>query len=298
MHFVKADEIMARNSRRAVRAPSIMSKYYRAILDLLTGTGICCPAHAGRVDKWPRNSPSSFATRSSDAKNRSHHRRRNFRSLSGRAAGERQLPGACPRGARKRPAAAAVPISTRLPISPSTTAIICCCRAIVTRWPMPARSAPRRGWSGRSARSFRSPISATGPALAARPRRRPACRSGCSMKARRVPDTGLLDYLALAPSDLGRRGQAGRQRHPLRGHAVSSGWCSRCCSRRSTVDPPGRLGRACRRDRARDAAGGRTGLPAADRARRLERGADRAGRSSCCRKRAPPSGSDMSCASS
>src|SRR2546423_5186708 len=30
MHFEKADEIMKRNSRRAVRAPRIMSKYYRA----------------------------------------------------------------------------------------------------------------------------------------------------------------------------------------------------------------------------------------------------------------------------
>src|SRR6195256_1209969 len=34
-HFEKADEIMKRNSRRKVRAPRIMSKYYRAILDLL-----------------------------------------------------------------------------------------------------------------------------------------------------------------------------------------------------------------------------------------------------------------------
>src|SRR5262249_6364687 len=31
-HFEQADEIMRRNSRRAVRAPRIMSKYYRAIL--------------------------------------------------------------------------------------------------------------------------------------------------------------------------------------------------------------------------------------------------------------------------
>src|SRR6202044_456477 len=31
-HFGKADEVMARNSRRVVRAPRIMSKYYRAIL--------------------------------------------------------------------------------------------------------------------------------------------------------------------------------------------------------------------------------------------------------------------------
>ena len=34
-HFVKSDEIMNRNPRRAVRAPRIMSRYYHAILDLL-----------------------------------------------------------------------------------------------------------------------------------------------------------------------------------------------------------------------------------------------------------------------
>src|SRR3954447_1076439 len=33
MHFEKADEIMGRNSRRVVRAPRIMSRYYRAILE-------------------------------------------------------------------------------------------------------------------------------------------------------------------------------------------------------------------------------------------------------------------------
>src|SRR6201998_2417412 len=33
-HFDKADEVMARNPRRVVRAPRIMSKYYRAILEL------------------------------------------------------------------------------------------------------------------------------------------------------------------------------------------------------------------------------------------------------------------------
>jgi phytoene synthase len=34
-HFQKADEVMDRNPRRVVRAPRIMSKYYRAILELL-----------------------------------------------------------------------------------------------------------------------------------------------------------------------------------------------------------------------------------------------------------------------
>ena len=46
-HFVKADEVMARNSRRAVRAPRIMSKYYRAILELLVARGFAVPRDPG-----------------------------------------------------------------------------------------------------------------------------------------------------------------------------------------------------------------------------------------------------------
>ncbi|HEY0300951.1 MAG TPA: presqualene diphosphate synthase HpnD [Rhizomicrobium sp.] len=51
LHFAKADEIMARNSRRAVRAPRIMSKYYRAILELLLARGFAVPREPVRVTK-------------------------------------------------------------------------------------------------------------------------------------------------------------------------------------------------------------------------------------------------------
>ena len=51
MHFQKSDEIMKRNSRRAVRAPRIMSKYYRAILDLLIARGFAAPRAPVRVSK-------------------------------------------------------------------------------------------------------------------------------------------------------------------------------------------------------------------------------------------------------
>lgn len=51
MHFAKADEIMARNRRRIVRAPRIMSKYYRAILDLLLARGFSAPREPVRVTK-------------------------------------------------------------------------------------------------------------------------------------------------------------------------------------------------------------------------------------------------------
>ena len=50
-HFAKADEIMDRNPRRVVRAPRIMSRYYRAILDLLLARGFAPPREPVRVTK-------------------------------------------------------------------------------------------------------------------------------------------------------------------------------------------------------------------------------------------------------
>jgi presqualene diphosphate synthase len=50
-HFAKADEIMNRNPRRVVRAPRIMSKYYRAILDLLLARGFAAPREPVHVTK-------------------------------------------------------------------------------------------------------------------------------------------------------------------------------------------------------------------------------------------------------
>jgi presqualene diphosphate synthase len=54
MHFAKADEVMRRNSRRVVRAPRIMSKYYRAILELLVARGFAAPREPVRVHKMAR----------------------------------------------------------------------------------------------------------------------------------------------------------------------------------------------------------------------------------------------------
>jgi phytoene synthase len=51
MHFAKADEIMDRCPRRVVRAPRIMSRYYRAILDLLLARGFAAPREPVRVTK-------------------------------------------------------------------------------------------------------------------------------------------------------------------------------------------------------------------------------------------------------
>jgi phytoene synthase len=50
-HFAKSDEIMARNPRRVVRAPRIMSRYYGSILQLLIGRGFAPPRDPVRVSK-------------------------------------------------------------------------------------------------------------------------------------------------------------------------------------------------------------------------------------------------------
>jgi presqualene diphosphate synthase len=53
-HFENADEIMNRNARRAVRAPRIMSKYYRAVLDLLVDRGFDAPRMPVSVHKMAK----------------------------------------------------------------------------------------------------------------------------------------------------------------------------------------------------------------------------------------------------
>ena len=53
-HFEKADEVMRRSSRRVVRAPRIMSKYYRAILELLVDRGFAAPRPPVRLNKMAR----------------------------------------------------------------------------------------------------------------------------------------------------------------------------------------------------------------------------------------------------
>ncbi len=53
-HFEQADEIMKRNSRRVVRAPRIMSKYYRAVLELLIARGFAVPREPVRVNKMAK----------------------------------------------------------------------------------------------------------------------------------------------------------------------------------------------------------------------------------------------------
>jgi presqualene diphosphate synthase len=53
-HFAEADQIMARNSRRAVRAPRIMSKYYGSILALLVARGFANPRTPVRLNKAAR----------------------------------------------------------------------------------------------------------------------------------------------------------------------------------------------------------------------------------------------------
>src|SRR5260221_12616372 len=53
-HFAKSEEVMARHPRRLVRAPRIMSKYYRAILELLVVRGFASPRTPVRLNKMAR----------------------------------------------------------------------------------------------------------------------------------------------------------------------------------------------------------------------------------------------------
>ena len=53
-HFATSDQIMARNSRRAIRAPRIMSKYYGSILELLVARGFANPRRPVRLNKMAR----------------------------------------------------------------------------------------------------------------------------------------------------------------------------------------------------------------------------------------------------
>jgi squalene synthase HpnD len=53
-HFAQSDQIMARNSRRAVRAPRVMSKYYGSILALLVARGFANPRTPVRLNKAAR----------------------------------------------------------------------------------------------------------------------------------------------------------------------------------------------------------------------------------------------------
>jgi squalene synthase HpnD len=53
-HFEKADEVMNRSPRRMVRAPRIMAKYYRAVLELLVVRGFATPRMPVRLNKMAR----------------------------------------------------------------------------------------------------------------------------------------------------------------------------------------------------------------------------------------------------
>lgn len=50
-HFATSNDIMARNSRRVVRAPKIMSEYYHAILEKLVERGFALPRKPVKLSK-------------------------------------------------------------------------------------------------------------------------------------------------------------------------------------------------------------------------------------------------------
>ena len=89
-------------------------------------------------------------------------------------------------------------------------------------------------------------------------------------EARRVPDTGVFDYLKLAPLIWAGADKLVGDTIPCEG-TLYQRLVQPLLLAALNCRSAGRLGRTCRRDRAGNAAGGRTGLPAADRARWSER---------------------------
>ena len=264
---------MKRNPRRAVRAPRIMSKYYRAILDLLLARGFAAPREPVRVDK--------MATHRHPSPLRAHLMQNTVHIIGAGISG----------------LSAAVRLANagyRVHVHEATQQAGGRCRSYFdAATNLTIDNGNHLLLSGNRhalayARSIGTEAGLVGPKRAQFPfvdlttGQRWQLDLGDGRlplwvfdEARRVPDTGLRDYLALMPLIWAGAGQAGRQRDPLRGHAVPAAGAAAAAGgaqRRSA----GGLGGPRRRDRARNAAGGRAGLPAADRARRPQRGAGRA----------------------
>ena len=93
-------------------------------------------------------------------------------------------------------------------------------------------------------------------------------------EARRVPDTGLLDYLALMPLIWAAPGKLVGDAIPCKG-TLYQRLVQPLLLAALNVDPPEGSAGLAGGDRARNAAGGRKGMPAADRARGPQRGSGR-----------------------
>ena len=273
-HFEKADEIMKRNSRRVVRAPRIMSKYYRAILDLLLARGFAAPREPVRVHKMGEDRhPSPL---------RDHLMQKNVHIIGAGISG----------------LSAAVRLANanyRVHVHEATQQAGGRCRSYFdAATNLTIDNGNHLLLSGNRhalayARSIGTEAGLVGPKRAQFPfvdittGQRWQLDLGDGKlplwvfdEARRVPDTKLLDYLALAPLIWAGTGQAGRRHHPLRRHAVPAAGAAAAAGR-AQCRPARGLGGPGRRDRAGNAAGGRAGLPAADRARRPQRGSGRPG---------------------
>ncbi len=120
---------------------------------------------------------------------------------------------------------------------------------------MQGRSAPRRGWSGRSARNFDFVDLATGQhwKLDLGESRLPLWIFD---EARRVPDTGVLDYLALMPLIWAPQSKLVGDAIPCEG-TLYQRLVQPLLLAALNVDPPEGSAGACRRGGARNAAGGR-----------------------------------------
>ena len=200
MHFAKADEVMDRNPRRVVRAPRIMSKYYRAILDLLMARGFAAPREPVRVTKLAKHRHSSplrvhLMPKTVHIIGAGHFRASRRPSGSANANCRVHVHEATQQaGGRCR---SYFDAATNLTIDNGNHLLLS--GQPPRAAPMPARSAPRRDWSGRERAQFPfvdlcdrasagSSISATA-----------GCRPGCSTRRAACPTPACSIISHLTP---------------------------------------------------------------------------------------------------
>ena len=124
------------------------------------------------------------------------------------------------------------------------------------------RSAPTHRLVGPPQAEFPFVDLAERRALDAALQRRPLAVVDFRRSAAACPDTHALDYLPLAPAAVGRARQAGRRGHPVAAARSTSGWCGRCCWRRSTsTRPRARRGSQARSSARRSRRGGQACRP-------------------------------------
>ncbi len=261
VHFVKSDEIMNRNSRRAVRAPRIMSKYYHAILDLLEQPRFSAAATARSPDQDVEDCHSHPV--------RVHLMQKTVHiigaGISGLSAGVRLADAGC--AVRVHEAAQQVggrcrsyfDGATDLTIDNGNHLVLSGNHSVLAY----ARKHRHRGWFAGAAEG-RIPVY--------RSRRRQALEAADQRRARPVlgvrPQPPSARHLArrllrAGAADLRQYPHTGWRRHQVRRRALQAAGAA-ALARSAQHRSARRIGRSCRCDHSRNAAGGWSSVPPAD----------------------------------